>query len=168
VQLRVRGSQGVPIGDEERAISDDQFAEFYQAQYRGALGLAYTLVGSLEAAEDVVQEVFTRMSGRFTSVDAPTKYLRVGVIHECQRHWYHRRKTAETRLPPREPIEPSASAELFDALLRLPYRQRAVLVLRYWADWSEAEIAEALGCRPGAVKSLASRGLSKLRQEIPR
>jgi len=53
-----------------------------------------------------------------------------------------------------------------DVLLHLPYRQRAVLVLRYWGDWSEVEIAEALGCRSGTVKTLASRGLARLRKEI--
>jgi RNA polymerase sigma factor (sigma-70 family) len=53
-----------------------------------------------------------------------------------------------------------------DVLFRLPYRQRAVLVLRYWGDWSEAEIADALGCRAGTVKTLASRGIARLRKEI--
>lgn len=168
VRLQVRDSQGVSISDEGRAVSDDEFAEFYRSQYPGAVRLAYSLVGSLEGAEDVVQEMFARMNERISSVNSPATYLRVGIVHECQRVWYHRRKTAESRLPAREPIEPSTSAEMFDALLTLPYRQRAVLVLRYWADWSEAEIAEALDCRPGAVKSLASRGLSRLRQEIPK
>jgi RNA polymerase sigma factor (sigma-70 family) len=55
---------------------------------------------------------------------------------------------------------------MVDAMLHLPYRQRAVLVLRYWGDWSEAEIASALKCRPGTVKALASRGLARLRREI--
>jgi RNA polymerase sigma factor (sigma-70 family) len=168
VQFQVRGPQGAHIGDDEGADSVDEFAEFYRSQYPGAVRLAYSLVGSLEGAEDVVQEIFARMSERVSSVDAPATYLRVAIVHECQRAWYHRRKSVESRLPPREPIEPSASAEMFDALLGLPYRQRAVLVLRYWADWTEAEIAEALDCRPGAVKSLASRGLSRLRREIPK
>jgi RNA polymerase sigma factor (sigma-70 family) len=53
-----------------------------------------------------------------------------------------------------------------DVLLRLPYRERAVLVMRYWAGWSEKEIAAALKCRPGTVKSLASRGLAHLKKEV--
>ena len=58
------------------------------------------------------------------------------------------------------------ASEMGDVLFGLPYRQRAVLVLRYWGDWSEVEIADALGCRPGTVKTLASRGLARLRREI--
>ena len=56
--------------------------------------------------------------------------------------------------------------ELADAIARLPFRQRAVIVLRYYADLTEAEIADALGCRPGTVKSLASRALATLSKEI--
>ncbi len=58
--------------------------------------------------------------------------------------------------------------DLADAVAALPFRQRAVVVLRYHAGLSEAEIAEALACRPGTVKSLASRALSRLQKEIKR
>ena len=57
--------------------------------------------------------------------------------------------------------------ELLDALRRLSYRQRSVIVLRYWLDLSEAEIAETLGCRPGTVKSLHTRAIEHLRKEMP-
>ena len=60
------------------------------------------------------------------------------------------------------------ATENLDALSRLTYRQRVVLVARYWGDWSEAEIAAALNCRPGTVKSIASRALSRLRTELER
>jgi RNA polymerase sigma factor (sigma-70 family) len=60
----------------------------------------------------------------------------------------------------------SQPAELVDVLLQLPYRQRATLVLRYWAGFTEAEIAEALGCRPGTVKTLVQRGLHRLRKVV--
>ena len=65
------------------------------------------------------------------------------------------------------PDETPEARELLDAVARLPYRQRAVVVLRYYADFSERDIADALGCRPGTVKSLASRALDTLRQELP-
>jgi RNA polymerase sigma factor (sigma-70 family) len=65
------------------------------------------------------------------------------------------------------PVLASDTSEMIDVLLGLPYRQRAVLVLRYWGDWSEAEIAKGIGCRPGTVKTLASRGLARLRKELP-
>ncbi len=59
-----------------------------------------------------------------------------------------------------------AADALADVIERLPYRQRLVIVCRYWAEWSEAELAEALGCRPGTVKSVASRALASLRTQI--
>ena len=61
---------------------------------------------------------------------------------------------------------PRADAELFDIVKKLPYRQRAVIVTHYWCGWSEAEIALALRCWPGTVKSLASRALARLQQEV--
>jgi RNA polymerase sigma factor (sigma-70 family) len=64
-------------------------------------------------------------------------------------------------------VEPPVD-ELRDALASLPMRQRAVLVLRFYEDMSEADIAATLGCRPGTVKSLSSRGLAALRQVIER
>jgi RNA polymerase sigma factor (sigma-70 family) len=162
----LNGSIGAPTGNKDQVDRQERFTEFYRCEYPGSVRLAYTLVGSLESAEDVVQELFARLGERFLDLDNPAAYLRVGVVHECQRVWQHRRRITESGLPVREHADPSGSAELFDVLLKLPYRQRAVLVLRYWADWSEADIAEALDCRPGAVKSLASRGLARLRQEI--
>jgi len=64
------------------------------------------------------------------------------------------------------PARSAGHTELFDLVGTLPYRQCVVVVARYWLDWSEAEIATALGCRPGTVKSLASRGLARLREEM--
>ena len=66
--------------------------------------------------------------------------------------------------------EPSTDAQprLLDAMARLPYDQRASLVLRYWADWDEASIARALGCRPATVRSHAKRGLDALRRALDR
>jgi RNA polymerase sigma factor (sigma-70 family) len=59
-----------------------------------------------------------------------------------------------------------ADGELLELIGDLPYRQRVVIVARYWGGWSEQEIAGALGCRPGTVKSLASRALNRLRTEV--
>jgi RNA polymerase sigma factor (sigma-70 family) len=166
VVLCVSDTVGVHMGPDDRNDPSDPFIEFYRSEYPRAVRLAYTLVGTVESAEDVVQELFSRLSARFLDLDNPAAYLRVGIIHECQDIWQQRRIATETTFPARQQMEASSSAELFDVLLKLPHRQRAVLVLRYWADWSEAEIAEALGCRPGAVKSLASRGLARLRKDI--
>jgi len=129
--------------------------------------LAHALTGSPESTEDVVQDAFARLHSRKGRIENPGGYLRTTVVNLCRDRERHRRR--ERRLDTRMSAPPSLSlgaSELVDVLLRLQYRQRAVLVLRYWGGWSEAEIAHALGCRPGTVKTLASRGLALLRKEI--
>ncbi len=143
------------------------FVTFYRAEYPGTVRLAHALTGSAEAAEDVAQEAFGRILDRIDGLDNPGGYLRTTVVNLC--HDRARRQVREQRVEaaPRAGLTLSLGAsEMIDVLLRLPYRQRAVLVLRYWGDWSEREIAAALGCRSGTVKTLASRGLARLRKEI--
>lgn len=145
----------------------DPFVGFYRAEYPGMVRLAHALTGSPESTEDVVQDAFARLHSRKGRIENPGGYLRTTVVNLCRDRERHRRR--ERRLDTRMSAPPSLSlgaSELVDVLLRLQYRQRAVLVLRYWGGWSEAEIAHALGCRPGTVKTLASRGLALLRKEI--
>ena len=85
-------------------------------------------------------------------------------------NWKRRTRTVDRKLPllatpGRDELR---FDHLADAIARLPFRQRAVIVLRYYADMSEVEIADALDCRPGTVKSLASRALATLSKEIHR
>ena len=141
--------------------------DFYRAEYPGVVRLAHALTGNAETAEDVSQEAFARIVHRIDELDNPCGYLRTIVVNLCRDR--ERRRHREHRAGPPSWSEPSLSldaSEMIDVLLRLPYRQRATLVLRYWGDWSEVEIAEALGCRSGTVKTLASRGLARLRKEI--
>jgi RNA polymerase sigma-70 factor (sigma-E family) len=143
------------------------FIAFYRAEYPGMVRLAHALTGSVEAAEDVVQEAFARVHARPGEIENPGGYLRTTVVNLCRdrERRGQREKRLVTLIPSGTPLSLGAS-ELVDVLLQLPYRQRAVLVLRYWGDWSEAEIAQALGCRPGTVKTLASRGLAHLKKEV--
>jgi RNA polymerase sigma-70 factor (sigma-E family) len=145
------------------------FEAFYRASYAWAVSVAHLLTGDRGVAEELAQDAFERMHGRFDNLDNPGAFLRVCVLNAA-RSW-HRRQAREVRsmrvLPRPEPTE-LAARELLDAVDRLPYRQRAVIVLRYYADLSEAQIAEALGCRPGTVKSLASRALAHLDREVER
>ena len=157
---------GVSTGQDDGDGSEERFAEFYRSEYPRSVRLAFSLIGSIESAEDVVQEMFSRLGTRFLDLDNPGAYLRIGIIHGCQDAWQKRKLAVEHAPQSGVHVQAASSAELFDVLLKLPYRQRAVLVLRYWADWTEADIADVLGCRPGAVKSLASRGLARLRREI--
>lgn len=145
------------------------FAVFYGSQYPGAVRLAHLLTGDHWAAEDLAQDVFVRVQARFGGLANPSAFVRTSIVNACKSH--HRRRQREAarlrRLAADEGVTESAR-ELLDALDALPYRQKAVLVLRYYSDLSEAEIAEVLECRPGTVKSLAARGLDRLGKEIAR
>jgi RNA polymerase sigma factor (sigma-70 family) len=130
--------------------------------------LAWLLTGSRAAAEDVVQDAMTAVYCAFARVESPRAYLRRAVVNAARsRNRDERRQRERLTLLERErPALDAADRELFDLIRGLPYRQRVVIVARYWGGWSEADIAQALGCRPGTVKSLASRALNRLRKEV--
>lgn len=153
----------VPAGD-----AAAPFAAFYRAERPSAVRLA-ALLTQRAAAEDVVQEAFAGLYPRFAGLDNPAAYLRVAILNGCRQ--MHRRRAVELDRLPRLTTPGTFDPELpamADAVAALPYRQRAVLVLRYWLDLSEDEIADALGCRPGTVKSLSSRALERLGKEVER
>ena len=134
-----------------------------------AFRLAAFLTHDVQAGEDIAQDVLAEMAQRWDTLDAPDAYLR-RALSNASWNWKRRRRTADRKLPlvARREAQAPIFDELADAVARLPFRQRAVLVLRYYADLSEAEIADALSCRPGTVKSLASRALATLSKEIHR
>ncbi|MGE3620618.1 MAG: RNA polymerase sigma factor [Acidimicrobiia bacterium] len=149
-------------------VTVTEFADFYRREYPGSVRLAFLLTRSPEPAEDLTQEAFAVVHARWPGLRNPGGYLRVVLVNRCRR-WHRANGREERRLRLVHAVaDPVPEPEyLLDALAGLPFRQRTVLVLRYWAGLSEAEIAEALGCRPGTVKSLASRALSRLRTEVP-
>ncbi|RST07731.1 sigma-70 family RNA polymerase sigma factor [Streptomyces sp. WAC07149] len=149
-------------------------SELYHAHRLGMVRLAVLLVDDLGTAEDVVQDAFTALYRRYgeeiSEVDNALGYLRTSVVNTA-RSVLRRRRTARAWTPPAAADVPSAEAsvvlgeahrEVLAALGGLTVRRRQVLVLRYWADMSEAEIAETLGISRGAVKSNASRALDAL------
>lgn len=153
--------------DTEPGESAVLFEAFYRSNYAKSVRLAYALLGWGSPAEDIVQEAFARVWACYSEVANPGGLLRVTLVNLCRDA--QRRQIRERRpqpLTPDSPTPSSESAELVELLSRLPYRQRATLVLRYWADFTELEISEALGCRPGTVKTLAQRGLKKLRKVV--
>lgn len=149
------------------AAAARDFAAFYDRQWAPMVQLAFLTLGSREQAEDVVQEAFARVHQRWRTVDHPVTYARAAVMNGCRDHQRRaiRYRSREARLHEPDRTE-DAPDELWDALARLRPRQRAALVLRYYAGLQEPEIAEALGVRPGTVKSLLHRGLEELRKEI--
>jgi RNA polymerase sigma factor (sigma-70 family) len=143
------------------------FEEFYRAEVDWARRLSFLLTADREAAEDIAQDAFMAISTRFAGLRTPRAYLRVTIVNASRKHGRRRSRVPLTARPD-DAMSASvgSSLELLDAIDRLPPRQRAVLVLRYFDDLTEREIATALHCRPGTVKSLASRALATLRKEI--
>jgi RNA polymerase sigma-70 factor (sigma-E family) len=142
---------------------DDVFAQESVALVR----LATLLTGSFAVAEEVVQEAFVGLLRKWETVDTPTVYMRTAVLNGC-RSFGRRTAVARRHAPRFEPALTTAGEPdvMHDAVARLPHRQRTAVVLRYWADLSERDIAEHLDCRPGTVKSLLSRALATLREEV--
>ncbi len=141
------------------------FEAVYAEEVEAMARLAFLMVGSTEQAEDLVHDAFARLYERWDRVDRPGAYLRSCVVNGCRDTLRHRRVVE--RLGSAEPSGADLGADhLADALATLPYRQRAAVVLRYYEDRSEAEIADLLGVRPGTVKSLLHRGLARLREVI--
>jgi RNA polymerase sigma-70 factor (sigma-E family) len=154
---------------------DDVFRLYWADLVR----LAAFILGDRGAAEDVVQDVFVRVHQRGDPVDGdPRYYLRTAVINGCRttlRRWRLIRRHAERheRVSPCPPLTAEEAAMLSEdrrrvlvALASLPPRRREVLVLRFYLELSEAEIATALGISPGTVKSTAARGLAAMAREL--
>ena len=139
------------------------YESFYRDHFHAAIRLATCVAGSAAAGEDIAQEVFQRMYRSWGTADEPAAYLRVAIVNRC-RSYHRKRRTEHDRLPMLacRDVEGEIPGELDDVVSALPERQRTVVRLRYWDGFSEAEIAEVLGCRPGTVKSLASRAKDRL------
>lgn len=143
------------------------FDEWFVDAWPRAFRLAAFLTHDTHAGEDIAQDVLSEMSRRWDLLLLPDAYLQRAVTNASW-NWKRRTRTADRKLPlvAGHGQGELGFDELSDAVATLPFRQRAVIVLRYYADLSETEIADALGCRPGTVKSLASRALSTLSKEI--
>jgi RNA polymerase sigma-70 factor (sigma-E family) len=146
--------------------------EGYRRLRPAMVRLAHLLTGSPELAEDVVHDAFVACAERWSTLEQPEAYVRRAVINQAHRAFRqaNRDRDKTARLGRTVPLS-AGQPELDEtwALLRaLPERQRMALVLRFYEDLSEAEIARLLGCRPGTVKSLIHRGLAKVRKDIIR
>jgi RNA polymerase sigma-70 factor (sigma-E family) len=156
--------------------------EIFRDHYKSLVRLAVLLVHDLPTAEEVVQESFMAMNDAWRRVrnsDKALSYLRQAVVNRSRSVLRHR-TVVDKNAPKPAPDEPSAEQgalalierhEVIAALRRLPDRQREALVLRYYLDLSEAQIAAAMGISRGAVKSHTARGMaalkSTLEQETP-
>jgi RNA polymerase sigma-70 factor (sigma-E family) len=136
----------------------------YSTQYDRMVRLAYLLTGSQAVAEDMVQDTFLRVQAKVSGLSAPEAYLRKSVVNACY-SWHRRQKRERMALvEPPGVTAPSEQVEMWEALSHLPAAKRTVLVLRYYLDLPEAEVAATLGWRVGTVKSATHRALRDLRR----
>lgn len=159
--------------DQLPADRDAAVSALFALHHRRLVGLALLLVDDLPTAEDVVQDAFLALHRRWMwlrDTQAALEYLRMSVLNGA-RSQLRARRVRKRRDDASVPIAPSAETtaveldehrQVLEQLAGLPQRQRQVLVLRYYLDQSEAEIATTLSISPGSVKQHAARGLAAL------
>ncbi len=166
-----------PTGGWRADDADSAVEQLYAAHWRRLVRLSVLLVHDQGTAEEIVQDAFVAMHGRWRRLRDPDKalaYLRQSIVNRSRSALRHR-GVVQRHAAAQRPVEPLPGADetsvararrtaVLDALRALPTRQREVLALRYYLDLSEAEIADALGISRGAVKSHASRGAAALRE----
>ena len=169
------GAQAPAVNGTDREAAG-ALSALYAARYRPLVQLAALLVGDMATAEEVVQDSFIAMHAnwlRLENIDKAAAYLRQCVLNRSRSVLRHRKVVDQNVLgqPPVPSAEEGAIA-LFErsaviaALHRLPLRQRQALVLRYYAELSEGQIASAMGISRGAVKSHISRAMTALRDVL--
>jgi RNA polymerase sigma-70 factor (sigma-E family) len=170
----VRAEQTATAADGD---ADALVTVLYTEQYRALVRLALLLVHDVQTAEEVVQDAFVAMHTgwrRLRDTEKALSYLRQAVVNKSRSVLRHR-TVVDRNAPKPAPDEPSAEqgaiallerSAVIAALRELPDRQREAIVLRYYADLSEAQIAEAMGISRGAVKSHTARGMSSLRTSL--
>ena len=138
------------------------FNELYAAEFIPLVRLATLMTGQPELARDVVQDAFVKLLVKWSTVRHPSAYVRRSVVNGCRSH--HRREGRRQRddsLGDRS--APFHVDHTLATLAVLSHKQRAIVILKYYEDRSEAEIADIVGCRPGSVGPTLQRALSKLR-----
>jgi RNA polymerase sigma factor (sigma-70 family) len=158
---------------EERKL---RVEELYTAHAQGAVRLAYLLVGDQEMAQDIAQEAFLRAFGRFADMRKPNSfpfYLRATILNLTRKHFKRRgleriyvkrfrARSTDSAAPPN--VE--QKEVVTQALLKIPERQRAALVLHYYEDLSEYQVADLMGVSEQAARSLVARGRKALREQL--
>jgi RNA polymerase sigma-70 factor, ECF subfamily len=164
------------VDDSDRSARGS-FQEFYQANYRSIVAVVVAILGNRAEAEDVTQEAFARALARWRRVsayDLPEAWVRRVALHLAIDSARRVRRAASLRArvtanpvpPPSDPLDPLPSTRLLAALLRVPLRQREVLVLHYLADLPVAVIAVDRGLSTGTIKSRLAAGRRRLEAEL--
>ncbi|MGP4105267.1 SigE family RNA polymerase sigma factor [Nonomuraea sp. KM90] len=154
---------------------NDSFREFVAAHQHALMRTAYLLTGDAHQAEDLLQSVLLKVLrhwSRLSHVERPEAYARKALVNQ---HISWRRRRVRAEFPAAEPPDRPYSSEnstlvrlvMRQALMGLPPRQRAVIVLRYYEDRTERETAELMNCSIGTVKSQTHYALARLRELAP-
>ena len=160
---------------QETPLERSSLGELYVQHAPEGIRLAFLLTGDRALAEDLVQEAFARLVGRMRHLREPAAfgaYLRRTIVNLTTSHFRRRRveRAYLERVAGRREVETSPHSELdermHEALLSLPKRQRAAIVLRFYEDLSDVQTAEILRCPAGTVRSLVSRGMTTLRSKL--
>lgn len=159
----------------ESSLERSSLSDLFVRHAPESIRLAFLLTGDRALAEDLVQEAFARLVGRLRHLRDPGAfgaYLRRTIVNLATSHFRHRlveraylERLAGTPAVVTNPNE-NLDETMHQALLRLPERQRAAMVLRFYQDLSDVQTAEILRCSPGTVRSLVSRGMNTLRSEL--
>ena len=160
-------------GDRMRPRTTDTgrsaFDDFYRTHRADALRWAVALVGDRAVAEELAQEALAAVGAKLRTIDNPAGYLRRTVVNRAA-SWHRSNARERRRLRRATAGQPtsytSETSEMLDALSALTYRQRAAVTLRYWSDWTDDQIADALDCAPSTVRVLLHRGLTALEQHL--
>jgi RNA polymerase sigma-70 factor (sigma-E family) len=159
-------------GEDGRALAEaavewpQGFVDLYRSRWAPMVRLARLLMAGDPAAEEIVQEAFLRVRAQWERIENPSAYARAAVVNACRNH--QRRRRLEQRQPGTSVASDDAYFEMRGAIASLPERQRSAVVLRFYEDLPEAEIAALLGCSVPAVKSLLHRAMSDLRKVVER
>lgn len=137
----------------------------FRAEYVPMVRLAFTLVGNIEEAEELVQDSLAEVHRRFDEIREPGAYLRTTVVSRCRSLLRRRRVMQQHPSSPPEDL-PSSAGELWDVLANLPEDQRLVVVLRYYGRYRASEIGELMDMPGATVRSHLKRGLATLRKEL--
>ena len=158
----------VILGRQWAADNRPPLRDVFDVSYRRLVVQLYGVTGSMDEAEDLVQEAFVRAAAagrRFDHVENPEAWLRTTAINQHRSRWRKLRNGQRARarmLPPRDPEALESHLVIITALRALPETQRQVIALHYLADLPVDTIAEELGIPPGTVKSRLSRGRDAL------
>jgi RNA polymerase sigma factor (sigma-70 family) len=172
MRLDPGSSQGIAVttaaddGVQHTTMDHDTFSRTHRAD---AVRWAVAMVGDRNVAEELAHDSLMAVLDRLDGLDNPTGYLRRTVVNRCaswhrssrreQSRWRRATAGAATSFTPE-------TSEMLELLARLPFKQRAAVTLRFWADWTDADIAAALDVAETSVRVLVHRGIATLRTEL--